>query len=342
MALLLCICSCQYKQKNSSDNIAKERVDNRMQLISTTPIKNQGNNSLCWAYAMLATLESEHIMRGDSVNLSVAYVTRMMLQEKAIEYYLSKARKPICMRGMAPMLLHYINKYGAIPYDSYEDQEELDMRVLCRKVEYLCRNAIAQQIGITELKNRLNQLFDDTMGCLPAHTVHMLGAEYTPTEFAHSICSPNEYEALTSFTHHPFGERFALETPDNQTGATFLNVPIDQLMQYIRKAIRQGHPVCWEGDISEPGFQNPQQGFVDVKPSQTPVTQASRQREFESLRTTDDHVMEIIGMFCKNNHYYYVCRNSWGKLWGKSGNIYLSENYIRLKTIAVIISREML
>ena len=51
MALLLCICSCQYKQRNSSDNIAKERVDNRMQLISTTPIKNQGNNSLCWAYA---------------------------------------------------------------------------------------------------------------------------------------------------------------------------------------------------------------------------------------------------------------------------------------------------
>lgn len=206
---------------------------------------------------MLATMESEHIMKGDSVNLSVAYIARMMLQEKAVEYYFSKGTKPISMRGMAPMLIHYINKYGIVPYDSYEDKKDIDMRVLCRKVEFLCRNAIAQQIGIEKLKSRLNRLFDDEMGYMPAKTVYMLGAEYTPEEFANSVCFPGEYEMLTSFTHHPFGERFALETPDNQTQEVFLNVPIDQLMQYIRNAISHGHPVCWEGDISEEGFRHP-------------------------------------------------------------------------------------
>ena len=33
-------------------------------LISTTPVKDQGNSELCWAYGMLTTIESEHIMKG--------------------------------------------------------------------------------------------------------------------------------------------------------------------------------------------------------------------------------------------------------------------------------------
>ena len=60
----------------------------------------------------------------------------------------------------------------------------------------------------------------------------------------------------------------------------------------------------------------------------------------EQLRTTDDHVMEIIGTFMKGKQRFYVCRNSWGKNWGNKGLIYLSEDYLRLKTIAVSMSEE--
>ena len=71
----------------------------------------------------------------------------------------------------------------------------------------------------------------------------MLGAEYTFKEFAHSVCKKDEYIALTSFTHHPFGEAFALEIPDNRSGDLFQNIPIDDLMQRIYRSIRAGHPV---------------------------------------------------------------------------------------------------
>ena len=50
--------------------------------------------------------------------------------------------------------------------------------------------------------------------------------------------------------------------------------------------------------------------------------------------------MEIIGTFLKDEQRYYVCRNSAGKIWGNQGLIYLSEDYIRLKTIAVFMSEE--
>jgi len=50
--------------------------------------------------------------------------------------------------------------------------------------------------------------------------------------------------------------------------------------------------------------------------------------------------MEIIGTFVEGKRRYYVCRNSWGRQWGYQGLIYLSEDYIRLKTIALFMSED--
>ena len=47
-------------------------------LLPMTPVKDQGKSELCWAYAMLATIETEHLLRGDSVNLSPQYLGRML------------------------------------------------------------------------------------------------------------------------------------------------------------------------------------------------------------------------------------------------------------------------
>lgn len=338
----LLLTGCGYKSPSSSKHQpdSSSGLPAHIHLIATTPIKDQGDSELCWAYGMLGTIESEHIMKGDSIHLSIAYVARMMLHEKALEYYFSQGTKRINMRGMSSMLIHYINKYGAEPYDSYEDPKDVNYKVLCSKVEQVCRGAIAKGIGIAQLRNQLDELFDSELGYLPAKQIYMLGAEYTPLEFAHSVCYPDEYVSLTSFSHHPFREYFSLEVPDNQMHDEFLNLPIEELMLHIQKAIEKGHPVCWEGDISEPGFQKPKDNYVDILPAERPVTQASRQREFEQLHTTDDHVMEIIGTFLKNKQRYYVCRNSWGKSWGNNGLVYLSEDYIKLKTIAVYMSED--
>ena len=338
----LTLASCGYKSQPASHQqvTSKDNLPKDVRLIGTTPVKDQGNSDLCWAYAMLSTIESEHIMKGDSVNLSVAYIARMMLQEKALEYYFSQGKKHISMRGMASMLIHYIDKYGAQPYDSYEDPKAVNYKVLCRKVEKLCDGAITKKEGIDKLKTELSDLFDKEIGYMPAQLVHMLGAEYTPLEFAHSVCYPEEYVSLTSFTHHPFREYFALEVPNNMLHDQFLNLPLDEMMLHIQKAVEHGHPVCWEGDISETGFTQAQDNYVDVQAIERPVTQRSRQKEFEQLRTTDDHVMEIIGSFVHGKQRYYVCRNSWGKQWGNKGLVYLSKDYLRLKTIAVYMSEE--
>ena len=105
LAIVL-IASCNYK-RDSDHQQSEYQIDNlpaSVKLIHTTPIKDQGESELCWAYGMLATIESEHIMKGDSVNLSVAYVARMMLQEQALEYYFAQGKKDISLVAPLPCL----------------------------------------------------------------------------------------------------------------------------------------------------------------------------------------------------------------------------------------------
>jgi aminopeptidase C len=299
-----------------------------------TPVKNQGRSPLCWAYAMLATIETEHIMMGDSINLSPHYAARCMLSEEARRCYLDGSHATAAsLRATVPALLRLLRNYGALPYDTY-NAPDMNGNTLTRRITL----AATQSHSLDEVDKRTERLLDHHIGYLPKR-VYMFGAEYTFKEFAHSVCMKDEYVALTSFTHHPFGETFALEVPDNRSGELFYNVPIDQLMHIISHSLRAGHPVCWEGDISEAGFSFSR--GVATLDAQTPCTQEQRQREFSRRRTTDDHCMELIGIAHDHKgRTYFIAKNSWGTANPYGGLMYLSADYVRMKTIAVVVKNE--
>lgn len=319
----LVLISCE-KQRGKV-NVSEEKFTVELRL-PTTPVKDQGSSSLCWVYAMLATLETEHIMRGDSVNLSPDYVARMYLSEQAnrrrlLPNKVVQKEAGITTRGMCTMALDLIQTYGLQHYDAYRHKPNMDYNVLCRKLDY---------------GNDTEKLLDRYIGPLP-NQVFMLGALYTPLEFAHSVCTDDEYIALTSFTHHPYGQRFPLEVPDNYFHNTFLNVPLDTMMNRIVHSLRSGHPVCWEGDTSEPGFLFGE-GYAVLKNEKKKVTAERRQASFEARRTTDDHVMEIVGLaHDQHGRRFFLCKNSWGTDNRYGGFMFLSENYVRMKTIAVVL-----
>lgn len=98
LLILLMGCSQRQPQQFTTD------LMNRM-----TPVKNQGKSQTCWAYAMLAAIETEHLAWGDSVNLSAAFVEKMVEREPAA---------PASKRGMALILISMIQKYGVVSYDA--------------------------------------------------------------------------------------------------------------------------------------------------------------------------------------------------------------------------------
>lgn len=320
--------ACTLPDDNGKTGKAKRFVNETV--LSYTPVKDQGPSSMCWAYAMLATIETEHIMMGDSVNLSVDFVARRLLAEQARCHFLSRGYDRVTMRGTAPLLLRLIGEYGAMPYDSY-NHPGLNYKALAKRIVLLSQASH----DMSELADRAERMFDEHIGALPPK-VHMLGAEYTPEEFAHSVCMRGEYIAITSFTHHPFGETFVLEIPDNYSDELFYNVPIDVMMRRIERSLRMGHPVCWEGDTSEAGFSF-KRGVAEIIKSQ-PCTQRLRQKAFETRQTTDDHCMELIGIAHDDRgKRYYIAKNSWGTDNPYGGLMYLSDDYVRMKTIAVVV-----
>lgn len=327
--IILCsllLFSCEKPQKHASKEENPFVVD---VLLKTTPVKDQGHSNLCWIYAMLSTIETNHLMQGDSVNLSTDYVARKLFTQQAIENYLSRGKKRFNQRGMASMLIHIIQQDGAIPFDSYYSKDGVNYNILCRKLAMAVKTAHS----FADVQSKADAIMDEEIGYMPAPSVHMLGATYTPLEFAHSVCRENEYDSYTSFTHHPFGSRVVLETPDNLMNDSFLNLPIDLLMNLIVSRLQSGRAVCWEGDVSEPGF-DAVNGVGEVPEKN--VTQEMRQRQFESLKTTDDHCMSIVGIaHDKKGNRYFIMKNSWGTSNRFHGFIYLSYNYVKLKTIAI-------
>lgn len=98
IAVLYCI-SCTQEPKHFTAEVL-----NRM-----TPVKDQGDTETCWIFAMLATIETEHLAWGDSVNLSPYYIMKKMEQEP---------NAPKNKRGEAATLLRLIEKYGIVGYDA--------------------------------------------------------------------------------------------------------------------------------------------------------------------------------------------------------------------------------
>lgn len=343
---ILMLASCGRHAPKEQPAAPREFINDNV--VRTTPVRDQGRSPLCWAYAMAATIESEHLMQGDSVTLSTDYLARLLLRDAARRAFLSRGEQPVSLRGMMTMTTDLMAQYGIVPLDTYDNLEGVNYTSLAKKAQSIARAATT----LTCLDQRLADVMDEDIGYLP-RLVAMLGMTYTPRQFAESVCLPGEYDALTSFTHHPFYQPFVLETPDNQLRDRFLNIPIDTLMHRVVRALRQGHPVCWEGDISEPGFDWPRgratlpadrdshhRSLSRPATNKAAVTQQQRQRAFERRLTTDDHCLELCGLaHDRDGRPFFLAKNSWGRTNRYGGFIYLSYNYVKMKTIAVCIPR---
>lgn len=232
-------------------------------LLPMTPVKNQGHTELCWAYAMLATIETEHLLRGDSVNLSAVYVGRV-LKDYQQTHASAKARNADTQRAMGQTLLNVIQRYGVVPYDVLPDEATADLPT--------------------------------------PQWVFMLGARYTPQEFAHSVCAPDEYVGLTSLPDSPYYKKVMVPVPDNWEGNRLLNLPLDTLRSRVDSALRHRHPVCWE---------------------------------------SRGHAMAVMGLARDSlQRPYYVMKNSWGTRRPHGGMVYMSARKMWKDVIAVYMTRE--
>ncbi|MCB9249958.1 MAG: hypothetical protein H6613_16120 [Ignavibacteriales bacterium] len=180
------------------------------------------------------------------------------------------------------------------------------------------------------------------------------GKEYTPKSFRDfTNFNPQNYVEITSYLNAPFYTKYNLELPDNWSNNEFYNIPVNELIEVIDNAINNGYSVCWDGDSGKDNFYR-EEGYavipvdeVDEKENNFPqteknITQNMRQDAFETFDVTDDHLMQLVGIAeDQNGTKFYYTKNSWGtedKTY--DGYWYMSEAYVRLKTIAIMVHKD--
>lgn len=343
-----------------------------------TPIKNQASSGTCWSFSGLGFFESELLRMGKpEVDLSEMFVVHHSYSDKATQYVRMYGNANFGAGGAFYDVSYVLKNYGIVP-DSImaglnygEDKHkhaEMDA-LLDAYVKVIAKNPNKKLS--TAWKTGFDAILDAYLGkCTTDFVVN--GKKYTPMTYMQSLgLNMDDYISLTSFTHHPFYTKFAVEVPDNWRNDMSYNLPLDELIQVFDNAIDKGYTVAWASDVSEKGFNrngiavNPElkkdnlpgtdqakwlnisqkemeeKIYKDLSPRpEVKVTQAMRQDGFDNQQTTDDHGMLIYGTANdQNGTKYYLVKNSWGTDSKYKGIWYASESFVRLKTMDVLVHK---
>lgn len=357
----------QQELKNKKDGNYKFTV---VKNLEATAVQNQAKSSTCWSFSSLSFIESELLRMGKpSVNLSEMFVVHHTYSDKAEKYVRMHGSAHFAAGGAFHDALYVMKKYGIVPQSVYtgmpNGEKEINHEQMDQMLKGMVSGVVAAKkevISSTAWPKAVDATLDAYLGKLP-ETFDYNGKQYTPQSFAASLgLNYDNYIEITSFTHHPFYTKFALEIPDNWQWKEMYNVPLNEFTDIIDNSIMNGYSVAWGADVGEPGFAFkdgvaiiPDLDWKDVKKEkmdsvinnpgkQKEITQEMRQMSFDNYETTDDHGMHIIGIVKdQNGTKYYIVKNSWGAIKNDCGGyFYASEAYVKYKTTSIMINKESL
>lgn len=349
----------------------------------TTSVKDQNKSGTCWSFSATSFVEEDVMRRGGpELDLSEMWAVRNCYIDKAKKYIRTNGVTNFAAGGAATDVLYVADNYGVVPDEVYPGLNygepkhvhgELDA-VLKAYLDAVKRNP-NKKLSSAWLPGFIG-ILDAYLGPAPeSFTVN--GKTFTPQSYAKELgIKGDDFVSLTSYTHHPFYESFAIEIPDNWTWAESFNVPMDEMKAAVDKALEDGYTVCWSADVSEGGFQwkngfallpepksetnlegtelarwvklsdkDREQETYKIKGpvKEKVVTQESRQKTFDNYETTDDHGMVIVGYATdQEGNRYYKVKNSWDTNQLYNGYLYVSEPYFLEKTLSVLINKEAL
>ena len=333
--------------------------------LDATPVKNQQMTGTCWSYCTTSFIESEIIrMGGPSIDLSEMYNVRMNYVEKSTNYVLRQGKAQFGEGGLSHDVMNSVKKYGIAPESAYSGDAATpgmhNHQEMAAILESTLKTVVKNSRKVSNVwMGNIDGTLNNYMGAAPTEFEYE-GKKYTPQSFAEFLnVHPNDYLTFTSFSHAPFYEKYILQVPDNWANGSFNNLPLDEFMSVIDYALENGFTIAWDADVSEKSWsrkmsiaimpetpvnkmtkEEKADLFHKVTPEMTP-TQEERQRLFMNFKTTDDHLMHIVGTAVdQDNNDYYVVKNSWGDKRAYDGYVYVSKAYMAMKTMGIMIHKD--
>ncbi|MCQ2286144.1 MAG: aminopeptidase [Bacteroidales bacterium] len=386
---LLCIGAMSLSAQDTTKQKKEEGyvfTDNKV--LPVTSVKDQHRAGTCWCYSGLGFIEAELLRMGkgeyDFSEMYIVYNT-----------YIDRARAAVRTHGDISFsqggsfydVIYGMKHYGLVPEaemrpgamygDTLSNHNELSA-VSDAVVKAVAGGKLTSlqhgQDGEMLWEKAIRAIHETYLGKCPESFVYN-GVKYTPQSFYETLgLNADDYVSITSYTHHPFYEKFVLEIQDNWRWAQCYNLPLDEMMQVFDYAIENGYPIAWGSDVSEEGFKsNVKKGFCvlpdleaktteagsdmshwtglstadkkkesESKPTpQRWVSQEERQLAYDNWETTDDHGMLIYGTATDQmGNPYYMVKNSWGDYGSYHGMFYVSKAFARYKTMNIIVHKD--
>ena len=378
LAFVLSSVSAKDKKKTEDEGYVFTTVKE----LKITPVKNQNRTGTCWCFSTLGFLESELLRMGKGeYDLSEMFIVSKNYKDKAEKFVRLHGELNYAQGGSFEDVLQAWKDYGIVPESVMNGLQYGEDMHVHNELESASRAYLDEIIKnpnrklSTAWKKGFDGIIDAYLGTAPEKFTYN-GKEYTPKSFAAELgINPDDYVSLTSYTHHPFYSEFAIEVQDNWRWATSYNLPIDELMQVFENAINTGYTIAWGADVSEKGFTRNGIGIIpDIesmersgsdqdrwlglstsekdaeikkmmeKPcKKLEITQEMRQEAYDNYETTDDHGMQTYGIAKdQTGKKFYMIKNSWGTDNKYKGTWYISENFVKYKTMNIVVHKDAL
>ena len=187
-----------------------------------TGIRDQANSGTCWSYSAIGFIEAEMLRVGKpETDLSDMFPVNMSYRDKADKYVRMHGLLNFAQGGSFYDVLYVLKHYGIVPEEVMTGLNYGTKKNAHNEMEGVSKAFLEQVIKnnngqlSTAWRKAYSGIIDAYLGAIPTQFTYQ-GKTYTPKSYAATLgLNFDDYVSLTSYTHHPFYQPFALEIEDN-------------------------------------------------------------------------------------------------------------------------------
>ncbi len=325
----------------------------------TRPTESQGSAGTCWAFSTTAFYESEvYRLTGKKVEISEIYTVYWEYVEKARRFVEKRGDSNFDQGSEGNAVARIMLKYGALPFSAYDGL--LDGRKFHAHGQMVAEmKGFLQSLKESNAWNEasvletIQSIMNHYIGEPPAECL-VDGKKYTPQTYLKDYLNlnPNDYVEILSYKQEPYWQQVEYTVPDNWWHSKeYYNVPLDDFMTVVKRAIKEGYSMSIGGDVSESGFSRKTNCALipDYDIPSEYINEDARQFRFSNETTTDDHGMQLIGIledYNRSGQDWYLIKDSSsgsrnvGEEDPRFGYYFFHEDYIKLKMMGFTIHKD--
>jgi bleomycin hydrolase len=317
------------------------------------PPVSQGLSGMCWCFSATSYFESEiYRLTKRSIKLSELYTVYWEYVEKAARFVRERGNSEFGEGSESNAVARVWKKYGIVPGEAYTGlrpgQKFHDHGAMFAEMKNYLQSVKTQNAWSEEtVTGTIRQILDHYVGAPPS-TVRAGGENYTPREYLEKVVRLNldDYVEFMSLMEKPYYSMVEYPVGDNWWHSSdYHNVPLDDFMALIRKAVRTGHTVCIGGDTSEPGLDG--HAGMAVVPTfdihWSSIDENARQFRFTNGTTGDDHGIHIVGYAERDGKDWYLIKDSGAGSRNNAhpGYYFYREDYVKLKMLTIAVHKDV-